>query len=91
MTAARFLDRIKHAIDIGGWTRSEWRRLRLLEMKWGARAEGVDPRFNEVGNRKGGLSAERAVKVGDKKVTMNMKMVLATEMKKFRAYKSNGD
>jgi hypothetical protein len=44
------------AIEVGGWTRNEWRRLRALEAKWAERASGRDRRFNLVGNRATGLS-----------------------------------
>jgi hypothetical protein len=54
--ARAYLSRIEAAIEQGGWTRSEARRLRRLRDKWRARATGTDPRFKEVGNRRGGLN-----------------------------------
>lgn len=54
-TAKSFLRRIEHAIEVGGWTRNEWRNLHKLYEKWSARATGRDPRFDEVGTRPGRL------------------------------------
>lgn len=58
-TASLHLVRIRKAIDTGGWTRSEWRRLRLLEAKWAVRAAGKDLRYNMVGTQKCGLTEEQ--------------------------------
>lgn len=57
--AVLHLVRIRRAIDVGGWTRSEWRRLRTLEAKWALRASGKDLRYNMVGTSKCGLTAEQ--------------------------------
>lgn len=54
-TARLFLARIEAAIDRGGWTRNEWRRLHKLYEVWSRRANGQDPRFEVVGVRAGRL------------------------------------
>lgn len=49
--ARHILGRIREAVAQGGWTRAEWRRLRVLEERWAARAAGRDPTFNQHGWR----------------------------------------
>ncbi len=44
---------IKEAIDRGGWTRAENRRLHKMLKKWTLRLEGKDVRFRIGGNTKG--------------------------------------
>lgn len=58
-TCSDIVMRVQKAIDYGGWTRSEWRRLHRLKAKWKLRADGGDARFNVVGTKKTGLSAEQ--------------------------------
>lgn len=62
--ARTYLDKINLAIEKGGWTRCEWRRLTSLRTKWLLRAEGKDKRFNLVGNRKCGLTREQRFELG---------------------------
>lgn len=57
------LKRIRSAIERGGWTRAEWRRLRDLEAKWSRRASGEDKRFNAVGNYRGGLTRNKLFEI----------------------------
>lgn len=58
--AEGILVRIKRAQEHGGWTRSEWSRLRKMELKWRLRLSGRDFRFELVGNKRGGLPAPLA-------------------------------
>ncbi len=83
--AKLYLLRIEAAIDHGGWTRSEAMRLRKMRAKWKARAEGNDPRFNEVGNRQGGLHPQEASMVRHRKLVAGMKAILE------QSGRSNGD
>lgn len=53
--AREILRRIEIAMDKGGWTRNEWRRLRSMYDKWKKRAEGKDERFNVAGNKQGAI------------------------------------
>lgn len=61
------LDAIMRAIDKGGWTRNEWARLHRMRKTWQARADGLDMRFNTVGNRQGGLRSTDARHVATRK------------------------
>lgn len=54
-TAKAFCNRIEKAIERGGWTRNEWRNLHQLYERWSRRANGQDPRFEEVGTAPGRL------------------------------------
>lgn len=58
-TAREKVHLIEKALDQGGWTRNEHRRLRRMLSKWKMRADGRDPRYNVVGNRKTGLTREQ--------------------------------
>lgn len=54
--AARLFHRqIVSCIERGGWTMNERQALRNLEVKWGTRARGEDPRFMVVGTQVGRL------------------------------------
>lgn len=50
--AAAYLTKIRLALARGGWTNSEWKRLRQLHVKWARRAEGRDPWFEVYGNQR---------------------------------------
>lgn len=54
--ASRHLARVETAIEKGGWTRGEWRRLYEMRRKWSARANGQDERFKLYGTLQGGLT-----------------------------------
>jgi hypothetical protein len=54
--AAAHLARVEAALEHGGWTRGEWRRLHRMKKVWTARANGEDSRFKLVGTRQGGLT-----------------------------------
>jgi hypothetical protein len=45
------------------WTRAEREQLRQLELRWRARASGLDVRFNVVGNKAGMLKPEERIAV----------------------------
>lgn len=80
-TGARaHLTRILSAIEYGGWTRSEWARLYRMRDKWMARATGQDPRFNEIGNRTGGLNPNQLGRVKMKRAIGGMMGILKAEV-----------
>lgn len=56
--AAEYFNKIMTAIEMGGWTRNEWRRLNNLALIWQARAFGLDIRYKVVGNRNCGMTWE---------------------------------
>lgn len=56
--ARAFLERVRQAIEAGGWTPAENRRLWKMKRVWEARVSGHDPRFLVVGNVGGKLSGE---------------------------------
>lgn len=85
LTAKIYLTRIEQAVEQGGWTRSEWARLRALRAKWKARAGGRDPRFNLVGNKVGGLRKIETANVRDREIMQQMMDVLT------KSGRSNGD
>jgi hypothetical protein len=74
--ARAYLERIQLAVDTGGWTRSEWMRLRRLKAKWTARAAGGDARFDEAGNRQGGLTEVETANVKHGKAMERMRRIL---------------
>lgn len=85
-TGARaYLSRIEQAVEHGGWTRSEWRRLRSLRSKWKARVSGEDARFKEVGNRRGGLTPCETANVKTRRTIAEMGSKLMA------MFKSEGD
>lgn len=53
--AKDYLDRLLAAMDTGGWNHSELAGLYIAIKRWAARAQGLDHRYNLVGNRQGGL------------------------------------
>lgn len=72
ITARSYLTKIEHAIEVGGWTRSEWRRLHGLKNKWKARANGQDARFNLIGNKSRGLNKQETANVRDRRIVQQM-------------------
>lgn len=90
--ACLYLAKIDKAIleseDNGGWTRSEWRRLRALRAKWKNRAEGVDPRFDLVGNRRTGMDKIQLSFVRDRKLIKEMVEMITQS--RLRGRGSNG-
>lgn len=48
--------RIDAALEKGGWTKNENRRLHGMREKWLARANGQDLRFRVMGNKSGGMN-----------------------------------
>ena len=72
VTARAYLTRIEQACEVGGWTRSEWARLKRLRSKWRARAGGLDARFNIVGNKTAGLNRQDTANVRDRKIVQQM-------------------
>lgn len=58
--ARLYLERIRLAINRGGWTNNEWTRLRRLERTWEKRAAGMDPVYEVVGNRGGKINQSEA-------------------------------
>lgn len=75
--AARwYLKRLYSAEEHGGWTSSEASGLSLAIKLWKKRAAGEDPRFDEVGNRKGGLTKEESAAIEMRRIILNMKQAL---------------
>jgi hypothetical protein len=62
---SRIVAAIEKGESDGCWTDSETCRLKRMELKWRRRAEGLDARFQILGNRNGGTPRER---VGDIRV-----------------------
>ena len=85
ISAKSYLIRIEHAIELGGWTRSEWRRLHALEKKWRHRANGTDPRFNIAGNKSAGLNKLDTANIRDRRIIQQMMDTLR------QSGRSNGD
>ncbi len=50
-SALIFYRRVLHAIEAGGWSRSECAALHVLAKRWLKRAQGKDARFQLVGTR----------------------------------------
>lgn len=70
--AQRYLNQIRHVREMGGWSRSERERLRVLERRWEKRAEGRDARFNALGGVFAGTSEKyRRKGVGDTLTSIN--------------------
>lgn len=85
--ARTFLTRVEDAINMGGWTRSEWARLYRMRDKWRKRATGADPRFDVAGNKSKGVHLTPLQ-------TANVKMrklIEETKEKLRMAFKSGGD
>lgn len=78
-----YLRKLEIAIDKGGWSSSEALGLYNARKVWSARAKGNDPRYAEVGNRKGGLTKEETAAVKQRQIVLNMKRLLER--------RSNGD
>lgn len=76
VTAGRFLRRILAAIEVGNWTKSEWRRLYKMRDKWKARSTGENHRFNEVGNRRGGLDKSETANITQREIIAEMEREL---------------
>lgn len=76
VTARAYLTRIEAAIEHGGWTRSEWRRLYKLRDKWQARATGRDPRYDEIGNASGGVRSDVQARIHDRRLVNEMRGAL---------------
>jgi hypothetical protein len=53
--ARRYVDKIEHALERGGWSNTHRNRLYRLRALWTARAQGLDPRFEIVGSQVGRL------------------------------------
>lgn len=83
--ARQYLRKIEAAIDQGGWTSSEATGLYLAKKVWAARALGDDPRYNEVGNRQGGLTRQETANVAQRRIVIEMKRTLE------EAGRSHGD
>lgn len=66
------LDKINQAIARGHWTRSEWRRLHEMRVKYELRVANRDPRYRVVGNRQGGLTKEERKLVAHYKAVQAM-------------------
>lgn len=58
-----YLARIVRALDLGGWSHSEYIGLKRLERQWRERATGRDVRFMQVGNYSGRLLREDEVRI----------------------------
>ena len=68
--ARLYLAGIERALDRGGWTPSEWGRLRRMRDKWTRRAEGRDARFEVRGNMRGGIDSK------ERKLIQALKIIL---------------
>lgn len=67
--AARvYLAKVLKAIELGGWTHSEYVGLKKLEGTWRARATGRDARFLVVGNYQGRLPRDQERRIWDMKM-----------------------
>lgn len=53
--AREFVARLTATLERGAWTRNEVTILRQMVKRWTRRADGLDERFNKVGNRRGRL------------------------------------
>jgi len=76
LAAKIYLGKIQQAIDMGGWTRSENKRLQKMRHKWKKRAGGNDPRFNILGNRSTGMRKLETANVRDRQVMQDMMDIL---------------
>lgn len=76
LAAKEYLRRLEDAIDKGGWTTSEAAGLYLARKVWQARAQGEDPRYDEVGNRKGGLTKQESSAVEMRRIMLDMRKAL---------------
>lgn len=75
-TARSYLHKIEQAIEHGGWTSSEAAGLYLARKVWSARAAGDDQRYNEVGNRQGGLTKFETANVKQRQIVADMRAAL---------------
>lgn len=68
--AQRYWYKILQALDDDDerWTPSERIRLKAMEAKWRKRKDGRDPRFEMLGNRRGGLDATQKRELHDRRI-----------------------
>lgn len=83
--AQAYLNRLNHAIDVGGWTSSEAAGLYLAKRVWQSRAKGEDHRYAEVGNKSGGLDKQQTANVKQRQIVADMRKVLD------KSFRSGGD
>lgn len=63
--ARAYVGQIDRVIDIGGWAKGEREKLRVMRLKWIARAEGRDARFNAMGVQGGLTDSLRPKRIAD--------------------------